>query len=624
MISASAWGRQRINEAPERLRYALQCVAVVAAYTVSGKLGLEFAYASHSVTAIWPPTGIALAALTLGGFRLWPAVALGALLTNLDTGAPALTVVGITCGNTLEALAGAYLLRRAGFDPALRRVRDVLYLVFFAAVISTTISATVGVGSLLAGGAIEAGHAAATWRLWWLGDAGGDLLVAPAVFVAVAYRYFRDLPGRWYEALALGLALVALSVLVFSRPTGLAYFVFPLLTWAALRFWQPGAAAASLIVGAVAVGFTAHGQGPFAMHGPDDRLVLAQTFAAVAGITALVLAVVTRERRLAERAVREIATTLEQSLVPARLPRVPEIESATYFRAAGDGRGVGGDFYDLFRVADRRWALTIGDVCGKGVPAAAQTAMARHTLRAASLRESLPSRVLAALNEAARRHESDVGAMCTASYATIDLNGSSAIVHVSSAGHPLPLLVRADGTVTQFGEQGQLLGVYPDPTLADDSVELRAGETLLFYTDGLTDAYAPQRVIRISELQAVLGACADRTPSQTLTAIQRELLQSEDFEPRDDIAIVALQLTADERRTARRSDAGPRANGKVHVREPDARVRSTRGLLLLGMAKQAVAAALRKLSPERRRPGRVHEADRGSVVTRPHRTSRST
>jgi integral membrane sensor domain MASE1 len=535
-------GKESTGESPAGLRYALECAAVVAAYTVSGKLGLEFAHASHSVTAIWPPTGIALAALVLGGFRLWPAVALGALLTNLDTGAPAVTVIGITCGNTLEALAGAYLLRRAGFRPGLRRVRDVLYLAFFAAILSTAISATIGVGSLLVGGAIELDRAASTWRLWWLGDMGGDLLVAPAVLIAAAHRSFRDLPGRWYEALALGLALLGVSVLVFSHSTGLAYLVFPLLVWAALRFWQPGAAAGGLLVGAVAVAFAAHGEGPFAMHAPDVRLLLAQTFSAVASVTALVLAVVTAERRRAEQAVGVIASTLEQSLVPGRLPRVPQIASAAYFRAAAGGQGVGGDFYDVFRVADRRWALTIGDVCGKGVPAAAQTAMARHTLRTAALRESLPSRVLAVLNEAARRHEGGAGAMCTASYATIELNGSSAIVQVASAGHPLPLLLRTDGTVMQFGEPGQLLGVYRHPAIADDSVEMLAGETMLFYTDGLTDAYAPRRVIQPSELQAVLGACANSTPSQMLNLIQRELLQSEDSEPRDDIAMVALQL----------------------------------------------------------------------------------
>jgi integral membrane sensor domain MASE1 len=86
--------------------YIIRVLAIAAVYTGAGNLGLDLAFATRSVTAIWPPTGIALAALILGGYRLWPAVALGALVTNLDTGVPAVTVLGITCGNTLEALAG--------------------------------------------------------------------------------------------------------------------------------------------------------------------------------------------------------------------------------------------------------------------------------------------------------------------------------------------------------------------------------------------------------------------------------------------------------------------------------------------------------------------------------------
>src|SRR5437764_7469056 len=102
----------RLRGLDSRVAYVLQLVAVTAVYFASGKLGLDLAFATSSVTAIWPPTGIALSALILGGYRLWPAVALGALLANVDTGVPAGTVLGITAGNTLEALAGAYLLRR--------------------------------------------------------------------------------------------------------------------------------------------------------------------------------------------------------------------------------------------------------------------------------------------------------------------------------------------------------------------------------------------------------------------------------------------------------------------------------------------------------------------------------
>src|SRR6185503_16279245 len=145
------------------------------------KLGLQLASEHPSITAVWPPTGIALAAVFVWGYRLWPGVALGAALANTFTGdAPPVAVVGITIGNTLEALVGVYLLRLARFRPALDRVRDVLALVVLAAGLSTMVSATLGVTSLWIGDRIEdVGDLPAAWRVWWLGDMTGDLLVAP-------------------------------------------------------------------------------------------------------------------------------------------------------------------------------------------------------------------------------------------------------------------------------------------------------------------------------------------------------------------------------------------------------------------------------------------------------------
>ena len=313
--SLASAGRSELSlEFDNRARYVLQIVAVAAVYTASGKLGLDLAFGTRSVTAVWAPTGIALAALILGGYRLWPAVALGALLTNLNTGVPAGTVLGIVSGNTLEALAGAFLLRRVGgFGPGLERVRDVLSLVVFGAVISTLVSASIGVMGLLVGGAISWAHVPSLWRTWWLGDMGGDLIVAPALLIAAAHRRYRSLPGRSIEAAVLALLLAGVSVLVFSHSTNIVYSLFPLLIWAALRFWQPGATVASLLVGAVAVAFTADGMGPFAMSGPGDRLLLAQTLVAIASVTALVLAAVTSERRRAEEA--EVAGLRERDRV---------------------------------------------------------------------------------------------------------------------------------------------------------------------------------------------------------------------------------------------------------------------------------------------------------------------
>jgi serine phosphatase RsbU (regulator of sigma subunit) len=521
-------------------RYAFSIVAVAAVYVACGKLGLDLAFTTSSVTAIWPPTGIALAALVLGGYRMWPAITLGALLTNVNTGINAGTVLGITLGNTLEALVGAYLLLGViGFRPSLDRVGDVLALVTLGAVVSTMVSATIGVTSLVLGDSVDFADFPSVWRTWWLGDMGGDLIVAPAVLVAATHWPYNKAPGRPLEAVALAVSLAGLTVWLFTLDTTLVYLVFPFLIWAAMRFWQPGAAAGSLLVATIAVIFTANGKGPFAMSGPDERLLLAQTLVAVAGTTALVLAALTSQHVRAERAMRELAATLQLSLLPARLPNLPKIECAAYFRPAGDGQIVGGDFYDLFQDGHGRWSLMVGDVCGKGPPAAALTALARYTLRAAAESERLPSRILASLNDAVLREHSAT-AMCTAVYATLDVNGSPRMT-VSSGGHPLPLLVHSDETVEELGAPGTLLGVDPEPTLSDVDVELRPGEAVLFYTDGLIDAFAPRHVLEMTELQSLLRSCAGRSPTEIINEIDRSLLHASPAEPRDDIAIVVLQ-----------------------------------------------------------------------------------
>jgi hypothetical protein len=190
------------------------------------------------------------------------------------------------------------------------------------------------------------------------------------------------------------------------------YALFPLLIWAALRFWQAGAAAASLVIGAVAVTFTANGKGPFAMSGPDERLVLAQTFVAVASVTGLVLAAVTSERRRAEEAEREIAETLQRSLLPDAAPQIAGWEVATLYRPAGAAEvEVGGDFYDFFATPDG-WIVIIGDVVGKGVQAAAMAGLVRHGARFVSQAENRPGAILARLDDALR--EQPTLSLCSA------------------------------------------------------------------------------------------------------------------------------------------------------------------------------------------------------------------
>jgi anti-anti-sigma factor len=533
-LGTRVWRADRLDD---RGWYALQIVAVASAYAVSGKLGLHFAFATHTVTAIWPPTGIALAALVLGGYRLWPGVALGALLANVNTGVPAVTVCGIVVGNTLEALVGAFLLRRVGgFRPDLERVRDVISLVVFGAVISTVVSATFGVASLLIGDVISWARAPSLWRTWWLGDMGGDLIVAPALLIAANHRQYRQLPGRAIEAVILAVVLTGVTVLVFSHPTNVVYALFPLLIWAALRFWQPGAAVASLLIATVAVEFTAHGKGPFAMSGPDDRLLLAQTFVAVLGVTALVLAAVTSERRRAEEAEREIAETLQRSLLPDAAPSVTGWEIATLYRPAGAAEvEVGGDFYDFFAVPDG-WIVIIGDVAGKGVHAAATAGLMRHGARFVSQAESSPAAILARLDEALRQQPAV--SLCSA----LCMSVHSQHLLVSCAGHPSPVIVRRDGRIRHIASPGPILGVAPGASWPERTVRVGADETVLLYTDGVTDTKGKTERFGEQRLTELLIEEADEAPDALLAKLEAALDRFQLGPQSDDTAALALRL----------------------------------------------------------------------------------
>ena len=309
--------------ARSRVRYALAIAALAIVYVVAARAGLMMDAVGGFATLVWPPSGLSLAALLIFGPRLWPGVFLGAFIANVLTGAPVPVAIGIGVGNTLEPLLAAYALRRIpGFDVSLERLSDVVGLIVLAAGLSTMVSATIGVTSLYLGGIVAAGHVAETWRAWWLGDLIADLLVAPVLLVWATGARNLDDPKRRVEALALGVAVVAASLLIFGGQPGIptatgryaqAYLFFPLLIWAALRFGQRGAVTASFVVSVIAVWGTALGHGPFVRVALHQSLIALQTFMGVATATFLVLGASIAERRRAEKEVRLARSRAEEA-----------------------------------------------------------------------------------------------------------------------------------------------------------------------------------------------------------------------------------------------------------------------------------------------------------------------
>ena len=282
-------------------RYVGGVLALALGYYGAAKLAQSLRYTA-SVSAVWPPVGLAIGALYLWGVRWWPGFFIGELLVNGDllvhnNGVPVGSLLGQQTGNMLEIVVGALLLRRLiGPRAALDRTEQVGGMLL-ALGTATAISATVGTLSMLAGGVITASAAPTFWRTWWLGDSAGGLVVLPLLitWARAPLEAWRRLV-TWEGALLL-LTVIGLAVLSVSTNESVTYMVFPALIWAAFRFGPPVAALSVAIAAGIAIGMTAAELGAFFKHPIDDRVLATQLYIVVAALTTLFLSAVVSERK---------------------------------------------------------------------------------------------------------------------------------------------------------------------------------------------------------------------------------------------------------------------------------------------------------------------------------------
>jgi GAF domain-containing protein len=244
-------------------------------------------------------------------------------------------------------------------------------------------------------------------------------------------------------------------------------------------------------------------------------------------------------RLYAERAF--VARTLERSLLPPRLPEIDGLELAVRYRPAGRGLEVGGDFYDVFSTGEDDWALVIGDVCGKGAKAAAVMALSRYTVRTAALEQRRPSDVLAILNEALLRQE-ETDRFCTACYVRVHPSPLGLRATSAVGGHPLPLVLRADGSLETLGNPGTLLGTFADPTLTDAWTDLQPGDAIVLYTDGVTDERRHDEEFGEERLADVLISCAGLSAEAVAGRIVEAVISFREEDPMDDIAVLVMRV----------------------------------------------------------------------------------
>ena len=293
--------------------------ALTLIYLAAGKLALQLAFVNASASPVWPPAGIALAALLVFGYRVWPAIFIGAFAVNFWTTLNILSSLGIASGNTLEALCGAWLVNRfAGGTQVFDRPQNVFKFAL-AAIISTTLSPTVGVSSLAVSGFAQWSSYWPIWATWWLGDASGVLVIAPLLLLwSVPSTQRKWNRKQALEVSVLLLLLIVLAETVFggwfpisARNYPISFICGPIVIWTAFRFTQRETATGIFILSAIAIWGTLHGFGPFILRTENQSLVMLQSWTAALTITAMAIAAAIAERNRAQAAIEQQKDAVE-------------------------------------------------------------------------------------------------------------------------------------------------------------------------------------------------------------------------------------------------------------------------------------------------------------------------
>jgi serine phosphatase RsbU (regulator of sigma subunit)/integral membrane sensor domain MASE1/anti-sigma regulatory factor (Ser/Thr protein kinase) len=512
------------------------------------------------------------------GRTLWPAVAVAAFAINLPISTGVLAAAVTAVGNTLAPLLAVTLLRGAGFRRQLDRQRDALAIVFLGALVSTLVSATIGAGALALSGAISTDDLPTAWAVWWTGDAMGVLVVAPFLLSIPLFWEERRWTARtWLEAGTILVITTAVSLWAGRSELTILFLVLPFVGWASWRLQLRGAAPAALVASLVTTWAAAHHTGPFAARSLLEQMFTLQAFNACVALTSFLFAALVSERmkaaealataaadleqRVAERTaelsavnfrlvleIRErsraqrqltqeearaqrehqIAETLQRSLLPERIPRMPGVALAARYVPASTDVQVGGDWYDVVQLPGGLIGLAIGDVAGHGLAAAATMGQLRMALRAYALQDPAPSAVMRGVHQLAS--QLPVPEMATLIYLLYD--PATRQLRFTNAGHP-PALVVDDGAATFLrGALGPPIGVTADPTYAETTHALSPGATLLLFTDGLVERRGQSisdGLDRLSEAAvAATGEAASAATGEAAQAATGEEASDED------------------------------------------------------------------------------------------------
>lgn len=302
-------------------KYFVKLGLLTAAYALLAKLGFSLAFNFDQITTIWPPSGIAVAAMLLWGYYYWPGVFMGAFIANALTDSSPAVAVAIAVGNTIGGLAAVYMVKTFIGKDILEKISNIIGFIILAAFLSPVINASIGTAALIAGDVIKSSQALSAWTTWWVGDMIGILIVVPLIMAWNKKAYRQPLEYRLNEAIAMLLLVIMTSLIIFTQGATanqdslpLTYMVFPLIILSAVRFTQIGAVTGGAIITIAAVWSTVIGLGPYVKESSPERgLLVLHFFILIIMLTALVLSVAVYGRLRSEQALAKKAKQLEHA-----------------------------------------------------------------------------------------------------------------------------------------------------------------------------------------------------------------------------------------------------------------------------------------------------------------------
>ncbi len=537
--------------------YGLQLLVTAGLVFLANRIGYLFTSETETAALIWPQSGVSLAAVLLLGYRIWPAIGLGALCAYLSESTPIGFTISATIGNTLEPLVGAFLLHRVmGFRIQIERSRDVLNLVLCGAILSPMVSSTLGVTALCATGMQPWAQYISSWVTWWLGDAFGIIVVTPLLI-----KWFRrplpSLRGRnAAEVVLLAVLLGFANILAFGDldilrglDYSLAFLVVPLLLWAALRFGMHGATLGSALTALFAVIRTAQGVGPFTYQTQIADMAMVWVYLIVITLTTMVLGATVVDREKAFQSLDsgiKSASRIQLGMLPDsdKLERI-ERESGLQIAYQYDpSQRVGGDVFGVELVSKNEVCIFFADVSGHGLEAS-MAAVGLHTFIQTTLfSTTAPHSVAYAVNKYCCEEFPEEK---YATFVYLQFQPFQQTIKVVVAGHPPLMLQKADGSIQQIESILPPMGLFSDAVdeFSPATVELGLTDKLVVYSDGVIEEknpagemFAEKNLERV--LQSIAGAETKDIPLKIIGAVYN--WRATESLSQDDITVVALGM----------------------------------------------------------------------------------